>query len=353
MKNYVRLAMLLTLVLACCAVPIMAQTTGMHGVCKDLDGKPITDGVVDIVNLDSGRKLSTKTDKNGEFRMIGLTPGKYNATLSRNGKQVDAVSNIPVGVGDNASVDFDLKKDQAKAGPSEEDLKKQQEVTKQNEKIKGLNAKLAEARDLEKAGNYDQAIALMQEATTTDPSKDLLWAYLGEAYAGAKKFPEAVEAYQKALNIKPDSAVYHNALANAYNKAGQPDKAIAEYTQAATIDPANAATSYLNIGIVNYNATKMDDAVVAFDKCIQLDPNRAEAYYYKGMSLLSKATLAKDGKTYVPAPGTVEAFQKYLELKPDGPLAQNSKDMLATLGSSVETSFGKQKSQPAAKKKPN
>jgi hypothetical protein len=34
-------------------------------------------------------------------------------------------------------------------------------------------------------------------------------------------------------------------------------------------------------------------------------------------------------------------------------MAQPSKDMLASLGSSVETTFGKQKAAPAAKKKPN
>ena len=39
----------------------------------------------------------------------------------------------------------------------------------------------------------------MQELTTADPSKDLLWAYLGEAYTGAKKYPEAIDAYQKAI----------------------------------------------------------------------------------------------------------------------------------------------------------
>ena len=53
-------------------------------------------------------------------------------------------------------------------GPTEEELKKQQETVKQNEKIKGVNAKLAEVRDLEKAGNYDQAITVMQEVTTAD-----------------------------------------------------------------------------------------------------------------------------------------------------------------------------------------
>ena len=47
---------------------------------------------------------------------------------------------------------------------------------------------------------------------------------------------------------------------------------------------------------------------------------------------------------------TVEAFQKYLDLKPDGANAQTAKDTIAMLGSSVETTYGKQKAP--AKKKP-
>ena len=42
----------------------------------------------------------------------------------------------------------------------------------------------------------------------------------------------------------------------------------------------------------------------------------------------------------VPAPGTTEALNKYLELAPDGKYAQNAKDLLASLGATVQTSFG-------------
>ncbi len=353
MKRFAYLAVLLALVLGISALPGVAQTTGMKGVCKDQEGKFITDGVVEISNTDTGRKVTVKTNKSGEYYVIGLTLGTYDAVLLRNGVKVDGMNKIPVGVGDMREVNFDLKKDvAAKGGPSEEELKQQQEAVKQNEKIKGVNAKLAEVRDLEKAGNYDQAITNMQELTTADPSKDLLWAYLGEAYTGAKKYPEAIEAYGKAIKIKGDSALYHNALANAYNKAGQTDKAIAEYTQVAQMDPAGAATAYFNMGAVYTNAGKVDDAITAFDKVISLDPNRAEAYYWKGVNMMGKATTGKDGKFTAP-PGTAECFQKYLELKPDGQMAQPSKDMLASMGSSVETTFGKQKAATPAKKKPN
>jgi hypothetical protein len=41
--------------------------------------------------------------------------------------------------------------------------------------------------------------------------------------------------------------------------------------------------------------------------------------------------------------GTAEAFQKYIELDPNGPMAQTAKDMLATIGATVETGFGTKK----------
>ena len=84
-----------------------------------------------------------------------------------------------------------------------------------------------------------------------------------------------------------------------------------------------------------------DDAIAAFDKCIAADPNRADAYYQKGVNLMGKATL--QGDKMIAPPGTAEAFQKYLELAPTGPNAQSAKDMLASIGASVETSFGKKK----------
>jgi len=350
MKRSFSLMILAVLVLGFGALPTLAQITGIRGVCRDIDGKFITDGTVEITNTDTGRKITVKTNKNGEYQTIGLSPGTYDVALLRNGVAVDGFNKIPIAMGSVQDVNFDLKKDAAaKGGPSEEQLKQQQEVVKQNEKIKGLNAKLQETRDLEKAGNYDQAIAIMQEVTTADPSKDLLWAYLGDAYVGAKKYPEAVDAFQKAIAIKPDSPLYLNALANAYNRSGQHDKAIETYTKAAQMDPTNAATAYFNMGAVYTNSGKVDDALAAFDKVIQLDPSRAEAYYWKGVNLMAKASTGKDGKFIAP-PGTAECFQKYLELKPDGPMAQPSKDMLASMGSSVETTFGKQKAP--AKKKP-
>ena len=53
-----------------------------------------------------------------------------------------------------------------------------------------------------------------------------------------------------------------------------------------------------------------------------------------GLALMGKAQIAADGKV-IPAPGTAEAFRKYLALAPAGPNSRAATDLLTTLGSRV------------------
>ncbi len=90
------------------------------------------------------------------------------------------------------------------------------------------------------------------------------------------------------------------------------------------------------------NSGKVDEANAAFDKSIAADPTKADAYYQKGVNLINKATTDKSGKV-IPAPGTAEALNKYLELQPTGQFAEGAKGMLQYIGSSIETSYGAKK----------
>jgi tetratricopeptide (TPR) repeat protein len=331
---------------------------------------------VEWYNTDNGRKYNLKTNKKGEYFSLGIDPGKYRVTLTQDGKELDKVNSFPVGL-DEANLDFDLKAAQVQAaqqqGISPEKLKEMQAQKEKAEKeagtVKTLNEKLGTARQDISSSNFDQAVALMTEATSIDATRDPLWATLGDAYRGQARqldktdhaaakqsYEKSIEAYEKAIQLRQDSATaqkdpqaniklapYYNNVAEAYSKVGRVDDAVKAYTQAAQLDPANSGTYYYNMGAVLTNAGRTDEALAAFDKTIAADPNKAEAYYQKGVALIAKATTdPKTGKVTA-APGTQEALNKYLELQPTGPYAEGAKGMLQYIGGTVETSFGNKK----------
>ena len=130
-------------------------------------------------------------------------------------------------------------------------------------------------------------------------------------------------------------------MAEAYAKSGKTDDAIKTYEMAAQADPTHAAGYYFNEGAVLTNSGKVDPALAAFDKVIAADPNRADAYYWKGVNMIGKATL--QGDKMVAPHGHCRSFPEILDLQPSGTYADAAKQMLASIGGSVQTSFGNKK----------
>jgi len=339
MKKYIYSAALL-FVISMCVAPAWAQLDGViKGTVKGQDGKPLVGAVIQIYEPSTGRKYSAKTNPKGEYLMNTVYAGTYKATLLVNGNPVDEKNNVGLGAGQEQVVDWDLAKDLG-GGMTEEQRKQIEAAQKQNKKIEGLNASLKQAKELEGAGNYDQAITILQQSTQVDPNQDLVWAYLGDAQRGAKKYADAVESYQKALALKPNTPSYMAQLGDAYAKSGQVDKAIAEFDAAATADPKNAGIYYYNEGAMLTNIGKVDDANAALDKAIQADPSRADAYYWKGVNLMSKL----NGTKLADPQATAAAFNKYLELAPTGKYADATKQLLVSIGAPPPTNYSKPKS---------
>ena len=373
MKRIFIIPFLLVLVAGLCAPPVFAQAMGsVKGVCKDSEGKPVTGAVVEWAGVETGRKYSIKTNNKGEYFSLGISPGKYNVQLMKDGKEIFHINGVQVGL-DEVALDFDLKKEQEKTaagqGMTAEQVKQIQEAqaqaAKENNTVKTLNDKLNAAKASSDAGDYETAITTLTEANQMDPSRDVIWFRLADAYRMSaikqtdhaekqKRFESAAADYQKAIELKqsptapkdPEAnskvAAYYNNLAEVYGKSNRVDDAVKSYQQAATLDPAHAGQYLFNTGAVLTNAGKVDDAVVAFDKVIVADPTKADAYYWKGVNLVGKATTDKSGKV-VAAPGTEEAFSKYLELQPTGSHAEEAKAMLQYIGSTIETGFGTKK----------
>jgi tetratricopeptide (TPR) repeat protein len=347
-----------------------AQQGSMEGSVKGPDGKPLVGAMVKIDRTDIKAHYQVKSDKKGHYFHAGLPYGTYNVSIDVDGKDQLVQQGVPLHGGDPVEVPIDLS--QAAAGQQaaqqkaaaaeaavdagrhesaadkaarEKAEKEREEALKKNKELNdAFNAGIAASQ----AKQYDVAVTNFAKASELDPKQNVVWAQLAEAevnLAGTKSGADAdsemqkgLDAYAKAIELKPDDAGFHNNYALALARAKKFPEAQAELTKAATLDPTNAGRYYYNLGALLVNAGQNEPAGEAFKAAIDKDPTYADAQYQYGVYLLSKASVGADGKV-VPVPGTADAFQKYLQLKPDGPFAEQAKSMLATLGEKVDTSY--------------
>jgi len=335
------------------------QTAAFEGNVKGADGKPLQNAVVKIDRQDVKGNYKVKTDKKGHYFYGGLPLGNYKITVEVDGQDRDSKPSRAK-VGESVDVSFDLAA--AAAGPAVDEsgralsAKEREEVEKKNKeaaaamaKNKALNDAFNAGKTAAQANNWDAAIDSFQKASEVDANQHVVWGNLADSLMSRAKTKngadqqadllKASDAYQKAIAIKADDSAYHNNYALVLAQEKKFDEAQAELTKAAQLDPANAGKYYFNLGAVYVNTGNSDPAAAAFKKAIELDPNYADAYYQFGLSQMAKATLQGDKMTA--PPGTQEAFQKYLELKPNGPDAEAAKAMLQQLGAKVETNFAK------------
>ena len=350
------------------SLPAFAQTTIIEGVVKDPTGKPLQGAVVDIERTDIKGSYKVKTDKKGHYGHYGLPMGKFDVSVLVDGEMKDQTKGVPTTPAMPVELNFDLKAPQAAAAgapggaaatpeAAEKGMTKEQKEAyeKANKAREEQLAKNKELNDAYTAGRaaldakmYDQAIESFNKAAMLDDKQVAVWSGLADAYvasAATKTGPDAealyskgFDAFKKSIELKPDDAAYYNNYALALAKDKKIDEAKTNLNKAAQLDPPGAGKYFYNMGALLVNGGQSEAAGEEFKKAIDADPKYADAQYQYGVYLASKATADASGKI-IAAPGTIDALQKYLELKPDGSFAPSAKDLIAQLGGSVSTTF--------------
>ena len=360
-KTKIWLALLCTALLAPATARMHAQepTGKIHGHVQDPAGTPMKGGTVSL-STDGGKtaKYSFKTDDSGDYKGDGIAPGTY-IVIYRNpdtppDKVVDEFNDVKITAGADVTQDFDMSRAEyiAKMTPEQRKLMdevkaKNAEVLKENSQIKNLNADLIKARQDNKDKNYTEADSLMTRDTGAKPDAAVLWVELGIAQKGEKKYTEAATSLQKAIDLdkaskkpNPDlQSAAGDSLGEALALAGKIPEAQAAYDAAAQADPKSAGVRYGNEAIIMDRVGNIDATVAAADKAIAADPSKPIPYYLKGKALINKATVDPKTNKIVAPPGCAEAYQKYLELAPDGPFAADAKSVLTEMGTTVKSTY--------------
>jgi tetratricopeptide (TPR) repeat protein len=339
--------------------------TRVEGKVRNGD-KPVADVQVVLTYQESGKTNKVKTDKNGNFSAIGLIRGAYTVEVfSASGESLYSQKNKQL-TGEGGEVDK-LDIDLSGPGGQPKYTKEQLEALKaQNTKAESINALIAQYNAATTAKDWQGAIPPLQGMIAADPNR---WEYLqalGTAQMNVEDYDGAVQSYEKGIQIaqgyvsgatpkdpkNPNSdpakakAGEGQMLASegsAYLKLKKNPEAVAAFTKAAEMDP-NPGTAFFNLCATQYNTGNTAGALVACDKAIAADATKADAYFIKGSLMVGQGKLDANNKYVVP-PGTAETLNKYLELAPDGGHAADVKAMLEAIGAKIETSYkgGKKK----------
>jgi cytochrome c-type biogenesis protein CcmH/NrfG len=296
------------------SVPAQAQVGAARGKVVDDKGQAIEGAKIEI-DFTGGvtRKTDVTTNKKGEFTRVGLAPGNYRVTASKEGF-APQFADVHINLGDPTEIpDFKLVpagKAAAAAGGAQ---------AKEGEALQAsFNGALKAAQE----GRFDEAEALYKEVLAKNPGKpEVVWTNLGLLYTQKKDAAAAEEAFKKAIELKPDFAGAYSGLANLLITSGKGPQAAAALTKASTDFPDDPKIQFVYAWTL-FSSGQALEAEAVFKKVETLDPQNAEVFYYLGSIAVGQNKI----------PEAITDLEKYLSLNPVN--AQNvatAKGLIAAL----------------------
>jgi Flp pilus assembly protein TadD len=283
-------------------VEAYAQTGALRGTVVNEQKQPVA-GVQVLISFLGGmtREFKAETNENGNFIRVGLQPGNYKLSFSKEGHQSFEITEIRVRIGDPMDV-------------GEIMLPSVSDEMKAAMKMKEVNAEIAEEFNAgiaaAEAEDYRGAIAAFEKVIAIHPGSAEAYFNKGFAHSKLGESAEAEAAYNKAIELDSSYAEPFIELSNIYAERTEWAKAEEMLQKAVAIRPDDARYQY-NLGATAMNAADLATAEVAFRKVLELDPTFADAYYQLGMVNVNKGSNAE----------AITELEKYLELAPDGPNA--------------------------------
>ncbi len=125
----------------------------------------------------------------------------------------------------------------------------------------------------------------MQKGAEHDKERAFTLNSYASFLAGSKKLKEAEAALQEALGIDPKSAMFHLNLGNLQDQAGRKDDALKSYLKTLELDPKNVNALY-NLGLLHVEMGKLNEAKLSFTEALKLSPDDTDTQ--KQLDLVTK-----------------------------------------------------------------
>jgi tetratricopeptide (TPR) repeat protein len=195
----------------------------------------------------------------GDFTGTGIAPGKYLMFFQVKGATVDYIDNVEIKPGVDTAANDDMTR--------EEFIKAMTpEARKQLEDFKKANAAAVAANKA--VGNMNSLLTSARDAEK------------------AGNYDSAIDSMKQATTLGPDQPILWLELGNAQLGGKKYDDAVVSYNKAVDLNtaskkpnPSIAGSAYNNLGQAYAKLNKPQDALAAYDKAATAEPAKAATYY--------------------------------------------------------------------------
>jgi tetratricopeptide (TPR) repeat protein len=289
--------------LAVGASPSLAQIElgVLHGVVTDEAGNPLEGVTFRIRDVERGRQVEIKSDKNGRFYRRGLAGGEYELVVEKEGYK-PIHDKIRLTTADRG---FDFKL--VKAAPEGAE-----------EFAKGVAAF--------NQGNFQAAAEAFEASVKKAPDLPEVRVNLALAYLRLKRTPDAVAELERAAALSKGEARVLFQLGEVHLELNELDKAAASIEKGLTVakpDDPDAFEATVTLGAVYFAKGDNDKAQAQFEKALSARPTAVTPKLGLGKVYASKGDVDKALQLFrevlaASAPGSpeardAEAFIKELE----------------------------------------
>src|ERR1700733_12751820 len=127
-------------------------------------------------------------------------------------------------------------------------------------------------------GEFAEAVDPFLRALRLGPEVAEVYHTLGTVYSELEQHDNAASAFQNAIRLEPDNADNHCSLATSYLKLDRPADAISSAKAALRLNP-DSADAYLHLGCaLHHSSETLAAAAAAYQKSLQLQPGQFIAW---------------------------------------------------------------------------
>lgn len=330
-RTVVRLYVLAALLVVSLTALILAQPgqpqpqrslpAQVHGQVRFAAGtKPAEHVLVRLDRTDGGVAGEVTTDRTGKFRFTNLVPAQYLITARAPG-YFEAQQRVDLLTSSSEYVQLQLVADNSSPASSAsspagtvsaagvpEAARKEFEA--------GRALLLGEA----KKENLDAGVKHLEKAVALHPDYAEAYLLLGTGYMDLKQLDRAELSLQRALAAGPRNPAALFALGELHRQRRDYDKAERALKAGLALDD-KSAQGHFTLGRVYFERDDITRAGPEVGRALQLKPDFAEAHLVAG-NILLRARRAEHALT---------EYQEYLRLAPEGPFAQQAREMVRKL----------------------